>query len=77
MFLFSTPLFINGLPVDYSVSKENEFFNFEPIFNPHNDLVPPSFTVTYINDRYQFGKMVEEDIKAQVEEIIKEYLSEQ
>ena len=74
MSVLSTTLFINGLPVDYSVSKEKNCFVFEPVFNPHSDLDPPGFTFGYEEEVAIFSVPLEEDVKAQVEEIIQEYL---
>lgn len=75
MFLFSTPLFIDGLPVDYNVYKEGFNYQFEPVFNPHIDLSAPSFKIRYEGQIHFSDPALQEDIKAQVEEIITEYLS--
>jgi hypothetical protein len=75
MFLFSTPLFINGLPVDYNVYKQGTKYLFEPAFNSHKDLVAPEFGLKYDHQLHIFDPDVQEDIKAQAEEIIKEYLT--
>ena len=75
MFLFSTHLFINGLPVDYNVYKQGFKYLFEPAFNPHQDLLAPEFGVKYEGHLHIFDPDVQEDIKAQAEEIIKEYLT--
>jgi hypothetical protein len=75
MLLFSTPLFINGLPVDYNVYKQGSKYLFEPAFNPHKDLLTPSFGVKYDGQLHIFDPDLQEDIKAQAEEIIKEYLT--
>jgi hypothetical protein len=74
MFLFHTRLFINGLPVDYSVTKVNETYVFDPFFNPHDDLVASAFSVQIANEIFIFQNMEDRDIKAQAEEAIKEYL---
>ena len=75
MFLFSALLFINGLPVDYSVSRENECYIFEPIFNPHFDLIAPEFIMQPENEVYIFKDLNDIDIIAQAEEALKEHLS--
>ena len=75
MFLFSTPLYIDGLPVDYNVYKEGLNYQFEPVFNPHQDLLAPAFEVKYEDQIHFFDSALQEDIKAQAEEIIKEYLT--
>jgi hypothetical protein len=75
MLLFSTPLFINGLPVDYNVYKQGSKYLFEPAFNPHQDLLAPAFGVKYDGQLHIFDPDLQEDIKAQAEEIIKEYLT--
>lgn len=75
MFLFSTLLYINGLPVDYSISKEEESFVFEPIFNPHFNLTAPHFTMHLEKEVYSFTDTEDKDIMAQAEEVIKEYLN--
>jgi fibronectin type 3 domain-containing protein len=76
MFLSSICLYINGLPVDYNISIENENFLFEPVFNPHPDLPVPQFAVTYNKGDFHFAHMDDIDLRAQVEEIIKEYLAD-
>lgn len=74
-FLFNTPLFINGLPVDYDIFEENGSFLFEPVFNPHFDLVAPLFIMKKEHDVYAFNGTNDDSIMAQAEEIIKEYLA--
>lgn len=74
MFLFHTRLFINGLPVDYSVTKVDDAFVFDPFFNPHDDLVPPQFSVQGENENFSFQNLDDRDLVAQVEEVLKEYL---
>ena len=76
MFLNSICLYINGLPVDYNLSIENENFHFEPVFNPHPDLPVPQFAVTYNKGDFTFADMEDKDLRAQVEEILKEYMAD-
>lgn len=73
MSLFNATLFINGLPVDYSVSKEKEIFFFEPFFNPHFDLEAPPFSVQFENGNFTYQNLDDQNLEAQVEEILKEY----
>ena len=73
MFLFHTRLFINGLPVEYSVTKADEAFVFEAFFNPHDDLVAPRFSVKVEDENFIFKDLKDRDMIAQVEEILKEY----
>ncbi len=73
MFLFHTRLFINGLPVDYSVTKADEAFLFEPFFNPHDDLVAPQFSVLVEDENFIFRDLDDRDMIAQVEEVLREY----
>jgi hypothetical protein len=75
MFLFSTQLFINGLPVDYGISKEDDQFTFEPIFNPHFDLEVPEFKVKHQVGNLIFVDLEDENVKLQAEEILNEYLA--
>jgi hypothetical protein len=76
MFLSSICLYVNGLPVDYNISIENENFFFEPVFNPHPDLPGPQFAVSYNKGNFIFANMDDKDLRAQAEEFIREYLAD-
>ena len=75
MILFSTPLFVNGLPVEYNVYRQESKYLFEPVFNPHQDLLAPKFEVRNDGQLHFCDPNLQEDIKAQAEEMIKEYLT--
>lgn len=45
MHSFFTDIFINGLPVNYGISYKEGYYQFEPVFNPHDHLFAPQFAI--------------------------------
>lgn len=74
MLLFSTILYINGLPVDYNVEPNEEGYLFDPVFNIHEDLNPPRFTLTASGDRFAIPGSSDEDLLEQASEDLRNYL---
>ena len=67
-------LFVDGLPVDYNMMVKDSLFVFEPVFNPHEALKAPVFTVKNEEGKLVFENLNDESLKDQVEEEIITYL---
>jgi hypothetical protein len=76
MILFYTVLYVNGLPVDYNVGFENDQFFFDPVFNPHDDIVAPFFTADELEEGRLFFHLQDEALREQAREDLEQYLSE-
>ncbi|HZF65284.1 MAG TPA: hypothetical protein VEZ55_12390 [Chitinophagaceae bacterium] len=74
MEMFSTELYVNGLPVDYNVTAIEKSFVFEPTFNPHEDVEPPSFKVLKEEEQWVLVGVIDDTLKEQVLEEISHYL---
>ena len=67
-------LFVNGLPVEYSMIIKGPLFIFEPGYNPHDSLIAPKFTVKEEEDKFHFEDLDDDSLKDQVEEEILAYI---
>ena len=74
MIMFYSLLYVNGLPVRYTVLFNDSRFLFEPEFNPHTDLEAPFFAVADIDGAWNFKGLEDKDIKAQALEEIDQFL---
>lgn len=76
MYLLSTTLFINGLPVEYFLNKENEVYEFTPFFNPHEDLNPPHFFLQKQGEAWVVEESIEPSVYDQAIETVMDYLKD-
>ena len=66
-------LYINGLPVNYSIAFNQNAFEFEPIFNPHDDLDAPFFLLREDGENWIMIGADDHSIKYQALEYLNNY----
>jgi hypothetical protein len=66
MYQFSTVLFVDGNPVGYKVSREQDRVVLNPAENPNRDILPPAISARWQGDQWLVDGTTDRDLIAQV-----------
>ncbi len=71
--MISTILFIDQVPVGYSLEQKGEQLHFIPSVHSQKDCCPPTFSLTQASNQWSFDTVVEIELQKQVMNILDEF----